>query len=110
MMQNKVPLATELEVAFESIFSVSLVRFLFLTVCSQHKQFGATYENDIAYAIEKSLQLLGDGLEKNYLEDPFLKHINILPDSLLTHEMSVKIGIKRLVKEMQREWKRNIRR
>ncbi|CAF0774801.1 unnamed protein product [Rotaria sordida] len=108
--QNKIPLSTEIEVAFECLFSVSLLRLLFLTICTKYKQFGASYENDTAYAIEKALQLYSDALENNYLEHPFLKNINFLPDSLVTHELSIKIGIKRLIKEMQRDWKRNIRR
>lgn len=86
------------------------MRLLFLTVCAKYKQFGAIYENDTAYAIEKSLQLLGDGLERDHLEHPFFKSANVLPESFSTHEMSIRIGMKRLVKEMQRDWKRNIRR
>ncbi|CAF3034417.1 unnamed protein product [Rotaria socialis] len=108
--QAKVPLSTEIEVAVEFLFSVSLLRLLFISVCSKYKQFGASYENDLAYAVDKSLQLLSDALENNYLEHPFFTNANFLPDSLSTYEMSVKIGIKRLVKEMQRDWKRNIRR
>lgn len=110
LMQNKVPLSTEIEIAFEYIFSIPLLRLLFLTICSQYKQFGTEHENDIAFAIERALQYFSDGLEANYLEHPFFKNTNILPDSLLTHELSVQIGIKKLVKEMQRDWKRNIRR
>jgi hypothetical protein len=109
-MQNKVSLSTEIEVAFEFLFSISLLRLLFLTICSQYKQFGKEPDNDIAFAIEKALKLLIDALENNYLEHPFFKNTNILPDSLLTHEISIKIGIKKLVTEMQRDWKRNIRR
>jgi len=105
-----VPLSTEIEVAFEFIFSISLLRLLFLTVCSQYQQFGTEHDNDIAFAIEKALYLLSNGLENNYLEHPFFKNTNILPASLLTYEISIKIGIKKLVKEMQRDWKRNIRR
>ncbi|CAF0998684.1 unnamed protein product [Rotaria sp. Silwood1] len=86
--QNKIPLSTEIEVAFEFLFSISLLRLLFITVCTKYKQFGASYENDIAYAIEKALQLFGDALENNYLEHPFLKNVNFLPDCLLTHEIS----------------------
>ena len=109
-MHNKIPLSSEIEVAFEYIFSVSVVRLLFFTVCSQYKQFGSEHDNDIAFAIEKALQYFSDGIEHNYLEHSFFKYANILPDSLLTHELSIKIGIKKLVKEMQRDWKRNIRR
>jgi len=109
-MQNKVSLSTEIEVAFEYLFSISLLRLLFLTICSQYKQFGSEHDNDIAFAIEKALQYLGDALENNYLEHPFFPNTNILSDTLLTHEISIKIGIKKLIKEMQRDWKRNIRR
>jgi hypothetical protein len=97
-------------VAFEYLFSVSLLRLLFLTICSKHKQFGSEFDNDIAFAIEKAFQLFAEALENNYLEHPFFKNTNMLPDCLLTYELSVKIGIKKLVKEMQRDWKRNIRR
>jgi hypothetical protein len=110
LMQNKVPLSSEIEVNFEYLFSISVIRLLFLTICSQYKQFGTEYENDIAFAIERALQYFSDALENNYLEHPFFKNMNILSDSLLTHELSVKIGINKLLKEMQRDWKRNIRR
>ncbi len=96
--------------AFEFVFSISLLRLLFLTVCSQYQQFGAEHDNASAFAIEKALQMLSNALENNYLEHPFFKNANILPDSLLNHDLSIKIGIKKLVKEMQRDWKRNIRR
>ena len=110
VVQNKISLTNEIEVAVEFIFSISLIRLLFLTVCSKYKHFGGEHDNDTAYAIEKALQILGDALESSYLEHPFLKHVNFLPDCLLTYEVSVKIGIKRLIKEMQRDWKRHIRR
>jgi len=109
-MQNKLSLSTEIEVAFEFLFSISLIRLLFLTICSQYKQFGTEHDNDIAFAIEKSLKLLSDALENNYLEHPFFKNKNVLPDSLSTHDIIIKVAIKKLVTEMQRDWKRNIRR
>jgi len=109
-MQNKLSLSTEIEVAFEFLFSISLIRLLFLTICSQYKQFGTEHDNDIAFAIEKSLKLLSDALENNYLEHPFFKNKNVLPDLLSTHDIIIKIAIKKLVTEMQRDWKRNIRR
>ncbi len=108
--QNKVLLSSEIEVAFEFLFSISLLRLLFLTICSKYKQFGSELDNDIAFAIEKALQIFTDALENNHLEHPFFKNANMLPESLLTYDIGIKIGIKKLVKEMQRDWKRNIRR
>jgi hypothetical protein len=109
-MQNRASLPTEIEETFEYFFSISLLRLLFLTICSKYKQFGKENDNDIAFTIEKALKLLCDALENNYLEHPFFKNANFLPDSLLTHEISIQIGLKRLVTEMHRDWKRNIRR
>ena len=79
-------------------------------MCVQHQQFGSDHDNDSAFAIEKALKLFGDALEKNFLEHPFFQGMNILPESLLTYEPGIKIGVKKLIQEMQRDWKRNIRR
>lgn len=107
---TKVPLLTEIEVACEFTFSIALLRLLFLSVCSQYDRFGNDNENDTAFAIEKALKYFGEALEKNFLEHPFFPGTNILPESLLTYEPGIKIGMKKLIQEMQRDWKRNIRR
>lgn len=109
-MQNKIPLATEIEVAIDYLFSTPMLRLLFLTMCSQYQRFGSENENSSAFAIERALQYFSTALENHYLEHPFVKSANILPDSLLAHDVSVKVGVKKLIKEMQRDWKRNIRR
>ena len=109
-MQTKVSLSTEIEVAFEYLFSISLRRLRCLTDYSKYKQCKSELDNDIAFASEKALQIFSDALENNYLEHPFFKNTNILPDSFLTYDIGVKIGIKKLIKEMQRDWKRNSRR
>ena len=110
LMQNKIPLSSEIEVAIDYLFSTPILRLLFLSMCSQYQRFGAENENSNAFAIERALQYFSNALENNYLEHPFVKSANILPDSLLAYEVSVKVGVKKLVKEMQRDWKRNIRR
>lgn len=110
MMLNKIPISTEIEIAGEFLFSTPILRLLFLTICSQYQRFGSENDNSNAFAIERALQFFNDGLETNFLDHPFVKSANILPDSLLAHEAGVKIGIKKLVKEMQRDWKRSIRR
>jgi hypothetical protein len=108
-MQNAGSLSKEIELAFESIFSISLLRLLFLTVCSKYKQMGSEHENNAVYAIGKALQLFIIALETNYLEHPFLKNANSLPDFFLSNEMRIRFGIKKIVIEMQREWKKTTR-
>lgn len=110
MMQNKIPISMEIEIAGEFLFSTPILRLLFLTICSQYQRFGAENDNSNAFAIERALQYFNEALDTNFLDHPFVKSANILPDSLLAHEAGVKIGIKKLVKEMQRDWKRSIRR
>ncbi len=101
-MQNVASLSKEIELAFESIFSISLLRLLFLTVCSKYKQMGSEHDNNTVYAIGKALQLFINALENNYLEHPFLENANSLPDFFLSNEMRIRIGIKKIVIEMQR--------
>ncbi|CAF1149609.1 unnamed protein product [Adineta steineri] len=96
-MPNNISLSKEIEMQFESLFSLSLIRLLFLTICSQYKQF----DN---YTIEHALELFNDALENNYLELPFLKNINTLPDC----EINIKHGIKKIINEMQRDCKQQI--
>lgn len=110
MTQNKPSISTEIEIAFEYLFSVSMIRLLFLKVHSKYDKFGSEHDNDIAYAIEKALGLFGEALEIGYLEHPFFPNNNVIPESFLSYELAIKIGMKKLVKEMQRDWKRLIRR
>ena len=99
-----------MEVACEFIFSVSLLRLLFITMCVQCEHFGNDPENATASAIEKALKYFGDALEKNALEHPLFLGRNVLPESYFTYEPGIRIGIKKLIQEMQRDWKRSIRR
>ncbi|CAF1217526.1 unnamed protein product [Adineta steineri] len=96
---NNISLSKEIEMQFESLFSLSLIRLLFLTICSLYKQF----DN---YSIEHALELFNNAVENNYLEHPFLKNINILPDC----EINIEYGIKKIINEMQRDCKQQIHR
>jgi hypothetical protein len=107
---DSVSMLTEIEIACEFVLSIPLIRLLFISICSQYEQFGDEQDNASAFAIEKALDMLGDAFELNILEHPFVPGMNVLSDRLLTYEPSIRIGVRRIIHEMQQDWKRSIRR
>ncbi|CAF1267843.1 unnamed protein product [Adineta steineri] len=62
--------------------------------------------NSLQSITSNNSELFNNAVENNYLEHPFLKNINILPDC----EINIKQGIKKIINEMQRDCKQQIHR
>ncbi|UJR26538.1 hypothetical protein I4U23_007861 [Adineta vaga] len=99
-IQYSAILSREIEDATEVLFSIPLLRLVFLTICFNYKELKLT--------IADALQTLLNAFENNYFEHPLLKTRNVLPNIFLTYDTNIKSGLIKLIIDMQRDLKRNL--